>query len=242
MNTNIFFTPSPGLQAFGPNLWIVEGTMVRDTGMWFTTRMAIVKLTDGSLWIESPVPVSFNTINQITQLGEVKYLVAATPRHVWRLDAWHSLFPEAQMWVTRKTPFTLAKGDLNFTGTLQEKPIKEWKDDLDLVLFKGSPSLEEGFFLHEKSRTLIMDDMIQVHTQVAGRPVWNTFLRMAGVSAPLGGVSIDIRMSFSNRKTARESLAKILAWDFDKIIIAHGPCVIKDAKAFVKQAFHWLTP
>jgi hypothetical protein len=30
-------------------------------------------------------------------------------------------------------------------------------------------------------------------------------------------------------------------WDFDKLIIAHGPCVDHDAKPFVKRAFRWLS-
>ena len=34
---------------------------------------------------------------------------------------------------------------------------------------------------------------------------------------------------------------RLLSWDFDRLIIAHGPCIERDAKAFVTQAFRWLT-
>jgi hypothetical protein len=30
---------------------------------------------------------------------------------------------------------------------------------------------------------------------------------------------------------------KLLAWDFDKLIIAHGGCIERDAKPFVERAF-----
>jgi 3-deoxy-D-arabino-heptulosonate 7-phosphate (DAHP) synthase len=50
----------------------------------------------------------------------------------------------------------------------------------------------------------------------------------------------DIRLSFIRRDLARQSLQKLLSWDFDRLIIAHGPCIEKDAKAFVKRAFRWL--
>ena len=50
----------------------------------------------------------------------------------------------------------------------------------------------------------------------------------------------DIRMTFTNRNLARRSLERLLSWDFDKLIIAHGPCIEKDAKGFVHEAFHWL--
>ncbi|MFZ0949790.1 MAG: DUF4336 domain-containing protein, partial [Candidatus Sulfotelmatobacter sp.] len=105
----------PDLQAFAKNVWIVDGPNVRDCGVMFTTRMTLVKLSDGSLWVNSPVSVPFDTLERITELGSVRYLLAATPRHVWRLAAWHTLFPQAQLWVSRATPFTLKKGHLPFT-------------------------------------------------------------------------------------------------------------------------------
>jgi predicted metallo-beta-lactamase superfamily hydrolase len=56
----------------------------------------------------------------------------------------------------------------------------------------------------------------------------------------IGGVPLDIRLSFTNRELARRSLEKLLSWDFDKLVIAHGVCVEKDAKPFVERAFRWL--
>ena len=55
-----------------------------------------------------------------------------------------------------------------------------------------------------------------------------------------GGVGLDIRLSFIRRNLARQSLQKLLSWDFDRLIIAHGPCVETGAKAFVERAFRWL--
>jgi len=41
------------LLAFAENIWIVHGPNVRDMGIMFTTRMAVVKLSDGSLSVNS---------------------------------------------------------------------------------------------------------------------------------------------------------------------------------------------
>lgn len=229
-----------GMQAFAKNVWIVDGPKVRDSGVMFTTRMTVVKLTDGSLWVDSPVPVPFDTLKYITELGSVRYLVVATPRHVWRLEAWNTLFPAAQLWVPRSTPFTLKKGPLPFTGILGDAPNPDWENDFDQLIFKGSPLIEEALFLHKESRTLILDDLIQAHPVVRGKPLLNALFKLGGVASPKGGVALDIRLSFTNRNLARRSLEKLLSWDFDKLIIAHGPCIEKDAKAFVEQAFHWL--
>ena len=232
--------PTPELQAFAKNIWIVEGPNVRDMGVMFTTRMTVVKLANGSLWVESPVPVSFDTLKHITDVGPVRYLVAATPRHVWRLDGWHTLFPQAQLWSARTTPYTLKKGNLPITGILGDMPEQGWADDFDQLAFKGSSSIEEVLFFHRQSHTVILDDLIQTHTITKGKPFLNALLRLSDAIDPHGGVGIDMRLTFTNWGLARRSLEKLLSWDFDKLIIAHGPCVEKDAKAFVERAFRWL--
>ena len=67
----------------------------------------------------------------------------------------------------------------------------------------------------------------------------NILKRVGGVSN--GGVPLDIRLSFTNRKLGRQSLGKLLSWDFDKLIIALGACVEHDAKVFVENVFRWLS-
>lgn len=228
------------LREFARNIWTVDGPNVRDFGLMFTTRMVIVKLSDGSLLLSSPVWVPFDTLQQITKLGVIRYLVAATPRHVWRLDAWHSLFPKAQLWAARSTLFTLQKGHLPLSGTLTDTSFQGWAEDLDQLAFKGNPLIEEVVFFHKQSRTVMLDDLIQIHPTVKGRVFRNLLFKIEGVVAPNGGVGLDIRLSFINRTLARQSLERLLSWDFDKLIIAHGPCIEQDAKAFVERVFRWL--
>ena len=230
------------LKTFAKNVWIVDGPPVRDFGVMFTTRMTVVKLCDGSLWVSSPVPAPFDTLKRITESGPVRYPVAATPRHVWRLERWRTLFPDAQLWTARTTPFTLKQGRLPLAGILGEEPPHDWADDLDQLAFKGNPLIEEVLFFHKESRTVILDDLIQIHPMVKGKPFRNALFKLEGVASPHGGVPLDIRLSFINRKLARRSLEKLFSWDFDRLIIAHGVCIEKDAKPFVERAFRWLVP
>ncbi len=229
-----------GCEQFADDLWIVEGPNVRDMGFMFTTRMTVAKLSDGSVWIDSPVPVSFDVLKQIMELGPVRYLVAATPRHVWRLTAWHTLFPDAELWASRPTPFTLKKGTLPLAGILGDQPPQAWEKDFDQLAFKGNPLIEEVIFFHRQSRTVILDDLIQIHPMVKGKPFRNAMVKLEGVVSPHGGVGLDIRLSFIHRDLARQSLGKLLSWDFEKLIIAHGVCIEAKAKAFVERAFQWL--
>jgi hypothetical protein len=59
--------------------------------------MIIVKLADGSLWLNSPVSVPTKVLDRIKTSGPVRYLVAPTKMHIWRLEEWRALFPEAEL-------------------------------------------------------------------------------------------------------------------------------------------------
>ena len=185
------------LQTIANNLWVVDGPLVRDTGIWFTTRMAIIKLADSSLWVDSPVPVPGDSLEQIKGLGPVKYLVAATPRHVWRLEKWHSLFPEAELWVTPqinnrfKTMMVLPPDKLPYAGILEDTPPPAWANDLEQLVFKGSYFIKEVLFFHKASHTVILDDLIQSHKLEKGKFIHNALIRFGGVRPP-GGVARDI--------------------------------------------------
>lgn len=228
------------IREFAKDIWLVEGSIIPDMGILFTTRMTVVRLSNRSLWISSPVPVSFNTLKWISELGDVRYLLAATPRHVWRLATWHTLFPEAQLWVSRPTLFTLQKGHLPITDYLDDMPVNAWSADFDQLQFKGNPLLSEVLFFHKATHTVILDDLIQRNPPTQANALASGILKLAGAQDPNGAVGRDMRMTFLNRSLARQSLEKLLSWDFDKLIIAHGACFESGAKQYVKRAFRWL--
>lgn len=228
------------IREFAEDIWLVDGPIVRDTGVLFTTRMTVVRLSNGLIWISSPVAVSFATLKWISKLGDVCYLIAATPRHVWRLATWHSLFPEAELWTSRPTLFTLQQGTLPIKGYLDDTPINAWNADFDQLEFKGNPLLSEVLFFHKNTHTVILDDLIQRNPPQQSNAMAGAILKMAGAQNPDGIVGRDMQMTFLNRRLARQSLQKLLSWDFDKLIIAHGPCFESDAKQYVKKAFRWL--
>ncbi len=226
------------LQPFAENVWIVDGATVRAVGIPFPTRMIVVQLGDRSIWVNSPVSVPSDVLDRITGSGPVRYLVAPTKLHVWRLKSWHQLFPDAELWSPPQIPNEFKR--LPFAGTLGDKPPAGWADDFDQLVFRGNCFVEEVYFFHKKSRTVIFGDFIQNHPLAKGRPLRNALLKLAGVAYPQGGVPLDIRLSFTNRDLARRSLERLLSWDFDKLILAHGVCVGKDAKPYVARAFSWL--
>jgi Domain of unknown function (DUF4336) len=200
--------------------------------------MIIAKLADGSLWVNSPVSVPLDMLDRIIALGPVKYLVAPTRMHVWRLQALHALFPEAELWGPPQIPNQFKR--LPFAGILGDAPPKGWSHDFDQLVFKGNLFIDEVFFFHKKSQTVILADFIQNRPIAKGKPFRNALFKLAGVAYPLGGVALDIRLSFTNRNLARQFLEKLLSWDFEKLIIGHGVCIEENAKPFIERAFRWL--
>ncbi|MGB8355864.1 MAG: DUF4336 domain-containing protein [Chthoniobacteraceae bacterium] len=227
-----------GIHTFEEAIWLVDGPPVHDFGFVFPTRMIVVKLADGSLWINSPVPVAPEDLDQIKAWGVVRYLVAPTKLHVWRLEEWHALFPEAELWAPPQVPCKFRS--LPFTGVLGDNAPGGWATDLDQIVFRGNLFIDEVFFLHKKSRTVIVADFIQNHRKRDGKPLLNALIKLAGAAYPHGGVPWDIRFTFFRREAGRQSLEKLLSWDFDRLILAHGVCIEKDAKEFVEKAFRWL--
>lgn len=228
------------LETLGANLFIVEGPPARDMGIPFSTRMAVARLADGSVLISSPVAVPFTVIAGIAALGTVRYLVSATPRHFWRLEAWHRLFPEAELWSSPITPITLKRGNLALTGVLSERAPEQWARDFDQVMIRGSNLLKEVAFFHRDSRTLLLEDIIQIHGPQPGHPLRKALIALGGVKGPGGGVPRDIRLTFRDRAALRDSVDRILAWDFDTVVMAHGPLIRHGGRQFVERAFAWL--
>ena len=96
-------------------------------------------------------------------------------------------------------------------------------------------------FLHRSSKTLILTDLIQRHDPRLDSWLWRRVKRAVGVLGEGGGVARDLRLTFSDRVAARESVATILGWDFDRVVLSHGFCMTENAHRVVERAFlRWL--
>lgn len=210
------------LQKFADNIWVADGSPVNSIGPWkHTTRMIVIRLFDGSLWINSPIAGSDDEIRALQQLGVVRYLVAPIRFHVWRLKKWMQIFPNAETW----GPPTIhnAIEGVTFDGILGDAPPPAWSQELGQMIFRCSPAGDEAEFLHRPSRTLIVSDCIQEPRS----PV-------SYVTRPI------VQLSRTRRTAGRISRAEMLSWDFDGLILAHGPCIQKGARAYVERALGWL--
>ena len=189
--------------------------------------MIVVRLNDGSLWLNSPIEVSEALAATISDIGAVRYLVAPSRLHVWRLPSWKARFSSAQVW---GPPDALGRNHgLTFDGLLGDEPPAEWVRDLDQVMFRGHALMTDVAFFHPKSRTLIVNDFIQ---NLSPNDHWPW---------PLYALkTLRLPLFYTRRDFGRRALKKLLTWDFERLVIAHGVCVEQDARAFVERHFRWL--
>jgi hypothetical protein len=221
------------------DIWIADGPTVRFLRIYpYPTRMAVVRLSSGGLWVWSPIQLSDALRDEVEALGSVQHLVAPNMLHHLFLAEWVEAWPEAKLWAP---PFLARRRrDLSFDGALMDAPDPAWEKDIDQLIFRGSFALKEVVFFHRASRSVILTDLVQ-KLDPASLPRWLLPLyRLDGLVGPGGGMPRELRLTFWNRRAARESLRKMLAWDPQRLIIAHGECVYENGKEELARCFAWV--
>ena len=96
-------------------------------------------------------------------LGAVAHLVSPNKIHYAHIAAWKRAYPGAMAWASpgvRERAASRGVG-VSFDGDLGDGPEEAWSGDLDQLVFRGSRFMEEVIFLHRKTRTLILADLIE---------------------------------------------------------------------------------
>ena len=231
-------TEAAGLRQWHEQLWTLDGDRVRMLGIPFSTRMTIVRLDGGRTWLHSPVAPTPSRVAAVAELGDVAHIVAPNKFHHLYAGDWLAHFPAATLWGPPELP--ARRPDLAFQGVLRGNAPPAWSQEIDQVHFRGSKVLSEFVFLHRASKTIVVTDIIQNHDPEQESWFWRKVKSLNGILAPRGGVPKDWRVTVRDRDLARAARDRIAAWDYDRLILAHGVCVETGARTFVEQAFTWL--
>lgn len=227
------------MKVLDENIWIIDGEAVPFFGFPYTTRMTIVRLSCGGLWVHSPIPIDDQTRKKIDLLGAVKYLIAPNKLHHLFIEAWQGHYPDAKLFGTRE--LIKKRSDISFDGTLTQDLETPWQKDLLNLLFTGSSEMEEFVFFHKSSKTLIVADLIENFSPGVFGPIRRSVAKLAGILSPNGKMPLDWRLTFMFRKPeAREHLNRMLAWKPERIVMSHGLIVDNEATSFLRRSFHWL--
>lgn len=228
------------LNRIGDNLWIAEGKPVSFYGFPYPTRMALVRLSKGELWIWSPTNLTEDLVAEINSLGPVRYLVEPNKLHHLFLQDWASAYPQARLYAA---PGLIKKrSDLSFHGELGDEPEAAWAGEIDQVVFRGSFFMEEVVFYHRRSKSALVCDLIQKFDPKTVRGLQGLLMRIDGLVGPEGSTPREWRASFWNRRAARAALRKALDWEVERLVIAHGVWVSKNGGEALRRSLAWLKP
>lgn len=228
-------TARPALRQLAENLWVAERRQAF-YGLEVGTRMTVIRLADGSLLLHSPIPLQPDLRAALDALGPVRYAVAPNRLHHLYAGKVAEAYPDARLWVApgleRKRP------DLVFEAVLGDEAPAPWKGQVDQVFFAGRPYENEVAFFHRASRTLIVCDLAFNFGPSAAAPTrW--FMRLLRSYGYFGPTKLD-PLLIRDRRAARASLEKILAWDFDRVIVAHGDVLESGGNALLREGYGWL--
>jgi hypothetical protein len=238
------YAPLETLKPFAEDVWIVDGPEIGMSYLGLTvpfpTRMTVVRLPSGDLWVHSPIAWNDRLAAALADLGRVRHLIAPNTLHYWYLPDWRDRFPEARTYgapgLARR-----AKRPLVLDETLGDAAPEAWEGAFEQCLARGS-ALTEVDFLHRASRTLILTDLIEnFEPQRVHSPVLRWLMRVAGAADPDGKAPIDMQLSFlGHRREVRQAAQRMLAWAPQRIILAHGRCYEANGAAELRRAFRWI--
>jgi hypothetical protein len=202
----------------------------------FSSRMTVVRLSDGGLFLHSPIRLDGNLRAELDGLGEVRAIVAPNKFHHLFAGDCCAAYPKAKLYGVMGLPEK--RKDLKFDGMLADEPRVEWRGDIEQRRVRGMPMVNEVAFFHPSSRTLILTDLVfnVPRDRPWGIPIVSSLLGVGGRFGPsrLG------RWLIRDQQATRESLGLILRWDFDRLILAHGDVVESGGRQKLRDAFGFI--
>jgi hypothetical protein len=223
------------LTQLAADLWVATRPLpliVGDIG----TRMTVVRLPDGGLFLHSPVRLDAETQEALDAIGSVRCVVAPSRVHHFFAGDYAAAYPAARVFAA--PGLAEKRTDLSIHAVLDDEPPPAWHGAIEQHLFGGAPLLNEVVFFHPASRTLMLTDLAfnMVHPR-PGRA--RVFCRLIGATGRFGPHRM-VRLMIRDRAAARASVRQILAWDFDRVIVTHGEVLETGGKVRVAEAFAFL--
>lgn len=241
------YEPLNTLKPVAANVWMVDGPAIRmaavlGASMPFPTRMTVIRLDDGHLWCHSPIAPDEALFAAIDALGPVSHLVSPNKLHYAYIAAWKRRYPQAVAWASPGVRARAASQHVavSFDADLGDAPPAAWATTIDQLRFHGS-RFQEIVFFHRPSATLVLTDLVENFEAARLGTAMRWLARLGGVMDPDGKTPLDMRLTFlGHRDQARASVARMLAWQPQRVILAHGRCYLERAEAELRRAFAWL--
>jgi hypothetical protein len=199
-----------------------------------STRMTVVRLSSGYLWIHSPVTPTDDLRGALQQIGPVRAVVAPNKSHHLFFREFLNAYPDARGWVA---PGLKAKR-LDLADVPELGAAAPWDDELTPYFIQGLPIINETVWFHVPSRSLILTDLLFCFGKtnaVALRLV----ARVLGVLEELA-MSRTMKLAVKDRKALAASVKPLLDLPVERIVLAHDQVITSEARTRLRRAFAWV--
>jgi Domain of unknown function (DUF4336) len=223
------------LRSLATDLWVVEQPL-RFKGIALGARMTVVRLRNGELFLHSPVALHPELRDALLRIGTPRHVVAPNRFHHLFITDYRQAFPGVRLYAAPRLPDK--RRDVGFDAVLEDAPAPPWDGELDQEVFKGFPFMSEVVFCHRASRTLLTCDLafnIGPEAPFATRLAF----RLLGGYGRLAPTLVE-KWLIRDRVAARGSLARILAWDFERVVVSHGQVVESGGRDALRAGYQWL--
>ncbi len=217
-------------------IWEATHDLSIGAGITFPCRMTILHLHTDEVMLHSPIPIDDALADAIARIGPVRHIVAPNNFHHLHLSGAINRYPNATTWAA--PGLETKRDDLHFDHLLTETH-HTWPDECNTLLIKGSPSFNEVVLLHHPTATLIVCDLL-FHIHHPATSTTSQVLRCAGTYKRFAQSRLW-RLVTRDADATADCLAQLSAWDFHRVIMAHGqPIEGADAKQRTLHALHYL--
>lgn len=221
------------------SLWTAV-TQIRFAGTWFPHVMAVIRLRDGSLLLHSPCRPSPELFDDFSRIGNVTHVVAPNWFHDLYLAQYRDAFPKATFW---GPAFLRSQHPRLIDCLLDGGNTPPWVDELPYVQLRGWFTFDECIFYHTDTRTLIVADFLFNLKASPNMPPYTRFIyRVTRVDGKLTVFPLARVFQPLNARLLRHAVQQLLAWDVERIIVAHGSPVTSRAGEQLRIALRWASP
>lgn len=233
------YEPLYTLKKIAPDVWIADGGWIRFYGIPFPTRMTVIRLANGDVWVHSPIADQEGLAEAVAALGPIRHLIAPNWIHYAWITSWQKQFPKALTWVS---PGAVQRAEkqgvqLSFDCQLGDQPPADWSAEIDQRLAESHYHQELVFF-HRPSKTLVLTDLIE-NFELKKVPWWTRpLLKLGGVCDPDGKMPRDMAASFRKRpEHIRELVHTMISWNPTRVVLAHGRWYQDKGTCELRRAF-----
>ena len=222
-------TKPTSLRPLAENLWI-KSYPLSVLGTQHGRNVTLIRLASGKVVVHSMAPFTSADVAEMQSPGPTSWLLEAMLLHDTYARAGRDAFPNV--------PFLAPPGFtevVEFPTTSLLPAPGEWQGEIEVFAVAGAPILNEHLCLHVPTRTLIVADL--VFNFAPDERGWDRFFHRHVVGFKrYPGMSRVFRLLIKDRAAFRASMRRVMAADFDRIVVGHGEVIERDGKALLTRA------